>query len=387
MPLLNIEPRRPGNVGGTPHNLIRDPEVRKQIHAQKQTKVLHWLKTEIYSSPEILSLVLGLSKRQSLHKTLTGMEEQGLIRLARVPIVGGYQTLWGITEHGQAMAFDPSKNEKPLNRVFEGGKISALRLRHILGLQKMKWQATQASWSGWKNCDRGAKPQRRGGKQKHRPDALVIDPVGRVVAIELELTFKTAKRYAEEVIPSLARQICVEQTYQHVLWVCPTAEDTKRMKSLIQQATEQLSKSEGYVMRQLQEHKQRSGGMSIFRMGTADEWTKQWHGKADDRNKNLRALLWSHFQEASQAGKDLNSQAREEQEWMAATDHPLIQQTLTDYERALQERQQAAEAKRMQRMQLAEEAQRRQAAELAAHEEAERRANSLIGKVGKLLGK
>jgi hypothetical protein len=95
-------------------------------------------------------------------------------------------------------------------------------------------------------------------KFKHRPDVLVIDPAGRVVAVELELTFKTVKRYAEEVIPSHARQICVEQKYQHVLWVCPTAEDTERMKNLIRQATERLRKSESRVMYQLEAYKQKS---------------------------------------------------------------------------------------------------------------------------------
>jgi hypothetical protein len=258
MPLLTLEHKHPGNPGGTPQTLIRDPQLRLQIRAQKQTKVLQWLKAEIYSSPEILALVLGLSQRQSLHKTLMAIQEQGLIRQSRVTVVGGYQTLWGITEHGQALAFDPRKNEVPSGKVFEPGRISALRLKHILGLQKMKWQAIQAGWKGWKNCDRGIQPQGKNVKFKHRPDVLVIDPAGRVVAVELELTFKTVKRYAEEVIPSHARQICVEQKYQHVLWVCPTAEDTERMKNLIRQATERLRKSESRVMYQLEAYKQKS---------------------------------------------------------------------------------------------------------------------------------
>ncbi|HEY6252368.1 MAG TPA: hypothetical protein VI685_20630 [Candidatus Angelobacter sp.] len=80
MSLLNIETKHPGNPAGTPRSLIRDPQLRKQIRVLKQTKVLHWLKTEIYSSPEILAMVLGFTHRQSLHKTLMAMEEHGLIR-------------------------------------------------------------------------------------------------------------------------------------------------------------------------------------------------------------------------------------------------------------------------------------------------------------------
>ncbi|HEY6249166.1 MAG TPA: helix-turn-helix domain-containing protein, partial [Candidatus Angelobacter sp.] len=158
MPLLNIEPKHPGNPSGTPRSLIRDPNERKRIRILKQTKVLHWLKTEIYSSPEILALVLGFTHRQSVHKTLAAMEEYGLIRQGRVAIVGGHQTLWGITEHGQAMAFDEGKDDAPSDKTFEPGRISALRLRHILELQKLKWQAMQAGWTGWKYLQQDASP-------------------------------------------------------------------------------------------------------------------------------------------------------------------------------------------------------------------------------------
>jgi hypothetical protein len=388
MPLLNLEPQRPGNLGGTLQTLIHDPQLRLQIHAQKQTKVLQWLKTEIYSSPEVLTLVLGLGHRQSLHKVLMAMQEQGLIRQSKVPVVGGHQTLWGITEHGQAMAYDPSKNEIPSCKVFEPGRISALRLKHILGLQKMKWQAIQASWSGWKNCDRGVKPQRKTEKLRHRPDVLVIDPAGRVVAVELELTFKTVKRYAEEVIQSHARQIYVEQKYQHVLWVCPTAEDMQRMKNLIRQATELLRARQGAAMKQLDAYKERSGVTNVFRLGTVDNWTQQWQGSEEQRAGNLRNFLWGHFQVATESHKDLDSQTQEERAWMPANDHTLILEVLADYKHALSKKQQDEEARRMQEQQeqqrRAEEANRRYAADLAARAEAKRRANSLIGKVGKL---
>lgn len=347
--------------------------------------------TETYSSPEVLTLVLGLSHRQSLHKVLMAMQEQGLIRQSKVPVVGGHQTLWGITEHGQAMAYDPSKNEIPSGKVFEPGRISALRLKHILGLQKMRWQAIQAGWSGWKNCDRGVRPQRKTEKLRHRPDVLVIDPAGRVVAVELELTFKTVKRYADEVIQSHARQIYVEQKYQHVLWVCPTAEDMQRMKNLLGQALDWLRARQSSVIRQLYAYKEQSGVTKVFRVGTTDNWTEQWQGSKEDRCGNLRNLLWVHFQQATQAHKDLDSQAQEEQDWMSATDYSLILQTLTDYKNALRKKQQAEESRRLQEQQeqqrRAEETNRRYAAELAAREEAERRANSLIGKVGRLFNK
>ena len=389
MSLLEGEIKRSGNPGGTPQTLIRDPKVRLQLHVQKQSKILEWLKTETYSSPDILSLEVGLAHRQSLHKVLVTMQEQGVIRHAKVPVVGGHQTLWGITEHGQALACDLSKNETPSPKIFEPGRISALRLRHILGLQKMKWQALQAGWTGWKNCDRGVKPQGKSEKLRHRPDVLVIDPAGLVIAVELELTFKTVKRYAEEVIQSHARQIYVEKSYQNVLWVCPTAEHLQRMKGLLNQATELLRRKDSHALKQLEAYKQQFGVKNVFRLGAAEDWTQQWLGSKEQRTGNLRNFLWSHFQQATHEGKDLDRQAQEEQTWMAASDHSLIQQTLADYRAALRKHQQEQETRKRQEEQAQrqrdEEASRRYAAEQAAREEGQRRANSLLGKVGKLL--
>ncbi len=340
MPLPEGCDKHPGNPRGTPQTLIRDPQLRLQIHAQKQSKILEWLKTEIYSSPEILALVLGLNHRQSLHKILVTMQEQSIIRHARVPVVGGHQILWGITEHGQALAYDVSKNETPSPRVFEPGRISALRLRHILGLQKMKWQALQAGWTGWKNCDRGVKPQRKADKPKHRPDVLVIDLAGVVIALELELTFKTVKRYAQEVIQSHAQQMIDELAYQRVLWVCPTAEDVQRMKNLIRQAWDWLRAKQSYIIHQLDAYQKEHGGVAIFRLGTIDNWTQQWQGNKEARAGNLRNFLWAQFKQASKSYKDLDSQAEEAKAWMPVSDHALILAIRDDFKHALAKQRQ-----------------------------------------------
>jgi hypothetical protein len=69
MPLLDVEPKRRGNAGGTPHTLVRDPQLRKQIRILKQTKVLQWLKTEIYSSPEISSVITSKAANDDHFKT------------------------------------------------------------------------------------------------------------------------------------------------------------------------------------------------------------------------------------------------------------------------------------------------------------------------------
>ena len=56
-------------------------------------------------------------------------------------------------------------------------------------------------------------------------------------------------------IQSNARQIHVEKNYQHVLWVCPTAEDVQRMKNLLGQETELLRRKDSAAMKQLEAYK------------------------------------------------------------------------------------------------------------------------------------
>jgi hypothetical protein len=40
--VLPLEIKRSGNPGGTPQISMHDPQLRLQIHVQKQTKVLQW---------------------------------------------------------------------------------------------------------------------------------------------------------------------------------------------------------------------------------------------------------------------------------------------------------------------------------------------------------
>src|SRR5437016_12535271 len=95
MPLLDVEPKPISNPGGTPRTLIHDPKVRQKVHLEKQAKVLQWLKTEIYSSGSLLGQVMGVHSRQAIHKALSRMQDDGLIRAGLVRTIKGRQALWG----------------------------------------------------------------------------------------------------------------------------------------------------------------------------------------------------------------------------------------------------------------------------------------------------
>ncbi len=154
------------------------------------------------------------------------------------------------------------------------------------------------------------------------------------------------------------------------------------MKGLLIETSKRLRASDSLTMKQMDAYKQNAGGAAIFRAGSAEDWSQQWEGRSEDRTKNLQAFLWTQFREVTE--EDLESQAQQQRAWMPASDQALIEQTLSQYRQAVR----AAEAKRIEQQQeqarQTEEANRRYAEQLAAQQEAQRRANTLMGKVEKL---
>lgn len=260
------------NPGGTPQTLIHDPKVRENIHLEKQAKVLQWLKTEIYSSGALLGQVMGVQSRQAIHKALSRMQEDGLIRAGLVRTIAGRQALWGITEHGQAMAFDPAQEKAPSAKVFQLGAISVLRLQHTLTLQAMKLDAMAKGWTAWRNCDREVRLKSRNNRLQHRADVIAIHPAGRIIAVELELTFKSVKRYAEDILPDHVRNIYVEDQYQHVLWVCPNQQDESRMRKLLDRALEQMKKKDTQAASRYDAYREQSGVKNVFFVSNLEQW-------------------------------------------------------------------------------------------------------------------
>jgi hypothetical protein len=74
------------------------------------------LVTEIYSSSEILALVLGLNHRQSLHKVLMTLQEQGLIRYAKVPVVGDTKIYGVLPNTVKLLPMTSARMKRPLPR-------------------------------------------------------------------------------------------------------------------------------------------------------------------------------------------------------------------------------------------------------------------------------
>jgi hypothetical protein len=208
-------------------NLLAAPAARRARSEQKVRAVLRFLRQEIWSAQDILGGVMGVESRAAAHKNLARMEDEGLLRRHKVMGLGGGSiTLWGITAHGQAMAFEPA-SEAPVASYFEPNRVAEITIRHALDLQRLRLQAERAGWRNWINGDR-LPELLKGGK---RPDAMAISPFGLKTAIEIERTIKTSKRY-EQILASYLMSLKSEQVHQ-VVWLSPTEDLALRLRAIV----------------------------------------------------------------------------------------------------------------------------------------------------------
>jgi len=212
---------------GAHMNLLAAPADRRARSAQKVGAVLRFLRQEIWSSQDILGSVMGVESRTAAHKNLARMEDEGLLRRHKVEgLGGGAITLWGITSHGQALAFDPA-TESPVASYFEPNRVAEITIRHALDLQRLRMQGERAGWKDWINGDR-LPELLKGGK---RPDAMATSPAGLKTAIEIERTIKTSKRY-EQILASYLMSLKSEQVHQ-VVWLSPTEDLAMRLRAVV----------------------------------------------------------------------------------------------------------------------------------------------------------
>lgn len=207
-------------------NLILDATNRKKRKTEKQTLVLRFLRQHLWSTQSILQVILKLQSRQSTHKSLCQMEQAGLVKSHIFSALGGKITLWGITAHGQVLAFIPEQ-EEPYSAYFEPSRISEQMMRHQLDLQMIRIKAEALGWTNWLDGDRLGHLE----NDAKRPDAIVLNESGLKVAIECERTFKTTKRY-EQILLSYLKLLKTD-VIKEVVWISPSEDFSKRLKVLI----------------------------------------------------------------------------------------------------------------------------------------------------------
>ncbi len=194
--------------------------------AAKRRAILRLLRDEIYTTREVVQVLLGIAPTPA-KLTLAAMVRDGLLRMDRVECPNGWRPfLWGITAEGQAMAFDP-ECEKPNDRVFEPGRVGLSVVNHTIAIQLARIHAERAGWTEWHAGDRLAKWE----KDQGRPDAIALTDTGKRVAVELELTIKTTKRY-ESILFDRLRQIKCGH-FEQVIWIAEYDDRAARLAAIV----------------------------------------------------------------------------------------------------------------------------------------------------------
>ena len=174
--------------------------------AEKEKIILDLLKEDRFSNANLIGLSLGL-KRTAAFETLKRMEKKGLLLQAKVED----QSLWGLTPQGAFLAD---------GRHFDPKRVSAITIRHDLAVQKAKVEAMALGGSDFlaeRTLRQMAVKERTTWLQV--PDAFAVSPRGRKVALEVERTAKTPKRYSA--IFNCYCQMLSDKTIQEVVYICP----------------------------------------------------------------------------------------------------------------------------------------------------------------------
>ncbi|MDI3260279.1 MAG: hypothetical protein QJR02_11345 [Sinobacteraceae bacterium] len=183
---------------------------RAEIMARSKAKrqmVLDWCATESFTSPAVVAVMLGISHRRG-GKLLADMARDGL--MVRDDFHGEGSPVWGITTLGLGYANAP----QVIGREYEPGRITPAFARHELDVQLARVRAFAAGWTDWT-------PSRllHGTGLKKVPDAIAVTPSGERVAVEIERSIKSLRRYREAIAAQL-RDMRAGR-YGRVIYVSP----------------------------------------------------------------------------------------------------------------------------------------------------------------------
>ncbi|MDP2832336.1 MAG: MobC family replication-relaxation protein [Pseudomonadota bacterium] len=197
--------------------------------ADKRRRLLSFLRLELWTTPSVAGMVMGVSDRATIKSTIDRMEVDGLVVRDRVRMpLGLVLHVVGITMNGQAEA---GSTGKPfVARAYETGRIGLTVIDHTLELQRLRIAAARAGYKGWAYLDRITVEQRKESRQ-HRADALVTHPGGVRAALECERTLKSRKRY--QVIVGDHLSAIGQRQYERVIWTCPNAAIADSLRKII----------------------------------------------------------------------------------------------------------------------------------------------------------
>jgi hypothetical protein len=235
-------------------HLLSDPVERSGRAAEKEETILNFLRSEIFTSSGVLSVLLEIGVK-AVEVTLRRMLLKGLVVKDSVQIEGTKHSiqLWGITFEGVMTGLDASRIAFEPLRHHKVGSIKLSTLSHALAIQRChSWYQSDGVLMGWDAESRlpgRDLPNNHYSRWKRYPDAIMrlvesevsrvpledvnlinIDADGYSIAVEVELTRKTIARYAS--IIRFHIENIREERYHFVWYFCKNETEAESFKHL-----------------------------------------------------------------------------------------------------------------------------------------------------------
>jgi hypothetical protein len=237
---------------------------------EKTMLILRFLRTTIYSTAELLGMVMRLPDRSHAYMTLKALEREKLIQKAKKDHLGS-KALWGITLAGQRFCLQDGDEE--ITRFFNPATVSFSTLDHYLDIQRVHIVLEKWGWKNFEYPEKTPLPQPKNGhlasenRYAFRPDLLAINPEGLRGAIQVERVIKADQRYEEHIIPGHVRKLNARE-YDFVLWMARNSEHQQLLESAIKKVVQKLRENQNLHL------EPRPTNHKIFQFSNLESWGK-----------------------------------------------------------------------------------------------------------------
>jgi len=206
--------------------LIFDYSERQKRIEEKKQALLSWLADFTWTTPEIAGQVMGLTTRAGINKTLRRLQAEQLIREAFITLADNRDLrVIGITPNGLLWC---DSSPTAIDKIsFDPNRVAQSTIIHRLDVQRCRIKLGK----------HGSKWVPENSYPKHityRPDAI-FQASGRTVALELERTAKTKKRY-QQIVTQHLKQIN-NKSYEQVHYVSTVPGFAVRLERLFNSIT------------------------------------------------------------------------------------------------------------------------------------------------------
>ncbi len=220
--------------------LISDPKERAERAAEKERFILEWLADFVYSTTDVLGLVLELNPSATL-SALRRLERKGYIVRDEIPVYGRIVLpIWGITMTGLMAYLTPQQIETQKLRYHQKGRVALSSLQHEMDVQRVAIfceRSKKYDSEEWTTNRDLPWPSKKGDPRwPVYPDGLMHLPINgdknnlAEIAVEVERTRKTPKRYVQ-ILKGHAANIA-QGRYHGVIYFCVDQQAVESLKAL-----------------------------------------------------------------------------------------------------------------------------------------------------------